>query len=99
MNEAVQKRRKNKKMLRMSKKILKTNPKQKEKSDPIDSENASVSSDETMEDNDDEDVIYTYERQCLCACVFVCVCLRCPDESIALTVMKFGTQVVVIVTE
>ncbi|GBL75327.1 Uncharacterized protein K02A2.6, partial [Araneus ventricosus] len=27
---------------------------------------------------------------CVCACV--CVCLRCPDESIALTAMTFGTQ-------
>ncbi|GBO24687.1 Putative protein in type-1 retrotransposable element R1DM, partial [Araneus ventricosus] len=40
-------------------------------------------------------VIYTYKRQCLCVCVRV----RCPDESIALTAMKFGTQVVVMMTE
>ncbi|GBM36210.1 hypothetical protein AVEN_97577-1 [Araneus ventricosus] len=31
--------------------------------------------------------------------VNVCVCVRCPDESIALTAMKFGTQVVVMVTQ
>ncbi|GBO24098.1 hypothetical protein AVEN_236265-1, partial [Araneus ventricosus] len=28
----------------------------------------------------------------------VCVCVRCPDESIALTASKSGTQVVLIVT-
>ncbi|GBM17123.1 hypothetical protein AVEN_251039-1 [Araneus ventricosus] len=32
-------------------------------------------------------------------CVRVCVCVRCPDESITLTAIKFGTHAVVIVTE
>ncbi|GBN77110.1 hypothetical protein AVEN_274739-1 [Araneus ventricosus] len=43
-------------------------------------------------------LIYTYKRQCL-SVLCVCVCLRCPDESIALTAMKFDTEVVVMVTE
>ncbi|GBN33594.1 hypothetical protein AVEN_85720-1 [Araneus ventricosus] len=60
---------------------------------PIDNMNDIIQRHMNNDSSDDDESILTKGNDCVCAF------MRCPDESIALTALEFGTQVVLMVTQ